>query len=70
MVYILLSELLILQAEALTFCVGDHGHQSWVDMGIVVSDYYCLPPECMLDHWVAFIPPEMEVILIYSSKCG
>lgn len=32
--------------------------------------YPMSPPGCMLDHWVAFIPPEMEVILIYSSKCG
>lgn len=35
------------------------------------SDCYCTSfLGCMFDHWVTFIPPEVEAILIYSSKCA
>lgn len=27
-------------------------------------------PGYTFDHWIAFLPPEIEMILIYSSKCG
>lgn len=56
-----------------SFVPWNHGLYSWVDIDIRISHYYRIlmsPSGCRLDHWVTFIPPEMEVILIYGSKCG